>query len=175
MYYAQDRCNIPREKWREFLQVVGTELFRAKDPNVWVNLLIKEVHDLGPNTNIIISDARFNNEFEALKQDGFVLVKIVRYDAERMAEEKVSEEVARHASEIDMLFYEGFDHVIINCGTLEDLYRSVDYLIEDQFEEDEAPNPSDEYDPVAPEGAEDLWSFFRGMSDPEVSDFGHPI
>jgi hypothetical protein len=83
--------------------------------------------------------------------------------------------VARHASEIDMLFYEGFDHVIINCGTLEDLYRSVDYLIEDQFEEDEAPNPSDEYDPVAPEGAEDLWSFFRGMSDPEVSDFGHPI
>ena len=38
MYYAQKRTRKPQEKWRKFLQVVGTELFRSEDPNVWINL-----------------------------------------------------------------------------------------------------------------------------------------
>jgi hypothetical protein len=174
MYYAQDRCGMPREKWREFLQTVGTELFRAKDPNVWINLLIKEVEETDPNTNVIVTDARFYNEFEALKKAGFFLVKIVRTDEEREAGERVSGEVARHASEVDMLSYEGFDHVIVNCGTLEDLHHSVDYIISDEFIE-ESPDPCHWYDPQVVEGVDDKWHFFRGMSDPDITDFGHPI
>jgi hypothetical protein len=174
MHYAQRRCRLPETKWRKFLQVVGTELFRAEHPGIWVNLLIEEVVDLDPSVNIIVVDARFNDEFEALKKAGFLLVKIIRTDAEREAEERVSSEVARHASEVDMLSYEGFDHVIVNCGTLEDLYRSVDRLIESQFREED---PCHWYDPEVVEGADDKWAFIRGMKGPapDLDDFGHPI
>ena len=172
MYYAQDRCGLPREKWREFLQIMGTEVFRAKDPNVWVNLLIKEVQEMSPNTNVIVTDARFNNEFEALKKAGFFLVKLIRAETARAAEEQVSEEVAKHASEIDMLSYEGFDCVLVNCGTLEDLYHSVDHLIETQFREEDSCHW---YDPEVVEGVDDKWHFFRGMSDPDLTDWGHPV
>jgi hypothetical protein len=170
--FAQQRCHLPVEKDRQFLQYIGTEWARAKNPNIWVDLLIEEAANWGPSVNIVVTDARFNNEFEALKKAGFFLVKLIRAETARAAEEQVSEEVAKHASEIDMLSYEGFDCVLVNCGTLEDLYHSVDHLIETQFREEDSCHW---YDPEVVEGVDDKWHFFRGMSDPDLTDFGHPV
>ena len=150
MYFAQDRTRLPRTKWRRFLQLVGTELFREEHPTIWIDLLLAEVAELPPTTHIAISDLRFTNEFEALKKEGFILVKLERPEKDRMAAETggISQEVAAHASEQDVLTYQGFNHVILNTGTLEQLYGFVDKVIElnfgpiEEFTEPPPPSPS---------------------------------
>lgn len=47
------------------LQYLGTDLFRAKDPNVWASAVRKRVIESDDNF-IIIDDMRFKNEFSIL-------------------------------------------------------------------------------------------------------------
>lgn len=82
MYYAQDLCNIPRYKDRKFLQLIGTEWAREKDPNIWVNCMKKEVEG-NPSKHIIVTDLRFKNEFEFCRDNGFLNIRIVRDKALR--------------------------------------------------------------------------------------------
>ena len=132
MYFAQKRTRRPLEKWRKFLQVVGTDLFRGEDPDVWVNLLIEEVKDLGPSVNVVVTDARFINEFTALQNAGFKVIKIERSETLRNEdmEQGHTKSLEIHASEKDMLTFESFDAILYNNGTLEELYLKVDELVE---------------------------------------------
>lgn len=153
--YAQRRCGIPQAKDRFFLQWLGTEWGRDTiDPNLWVNILANEVAALDPDTNVVVTDARFVNEFETLKKCGFILVKLDRPDAERNAAEAggITQPAATHASERDMLTYDGFDLTIFNHGTLEDLYRIVDNVIDERFpyKKIRSVNFTPEFDGAAP-------------------------
>ena len=58
------------KKDRKLLQDIGTK-FREIDDMVWVNYIINK------HTNdVIIDDARYKNELEALKQNEYILIKL---------------------------------------------------------------------------------------------------
>lgn len=63
------------EKDRELLQKIGTKM-REIDPDVWVNRLLKSVDECDENSGpVIVDDVRFVNEYEALRENGFKMVK----------------------------------------------------------------------------------------------------
>lgn len=61
-------------KDRPLLLGIGTKM-REIDPDVWINIVIRTVED-NPHTHWIVDDLRFHNEFEALRNAGFMLVKL---------------------------------------------------------------------------------------------------
>ena len=123
LHYAQSICNFPIEKDREFLQWIGTDWARQKNPNVWIDLALKNIEN---DKNIYSSDVRFLNEFEALKENGFIIVKIER---EYVNKESIS--VKSHVSENDLNNIEDsrWDYIIDNNGTLEELYKKIDNIV----------------------------------------------
>ena len=61
---------------RLLLQLIGTDLFRDKlHPNIWVNSLMSEYQ---PESRWIISDLRFKNEINAVKQQKGITIRINR-------------------------------------------------------------------------------------------------
>jgi len=52
---------------RRILQVVGTEIGRAIDPDVWVNKLASRVYKNPPGTRIVVDDVRFQNEADKIR------------------------------------------------------------------------------------------------------------
>ncbi len=59
-----------KHKNRQLLQQIGTK-FREIDDKVWINYIInKHVN------NIIIDDVRYQNEINALKDAGYILIKL---------------------------------------------------------------------------------------------------
>ena len=144
MRYAQTVAGVPQEKDRKFLQWVGTEWGRAQNENVWVGALIRKIRERATPKAICISDARFTNEFDALKKEGFIIVKITRPESARMAAEAVyvpsnldkfkrffgiKPKFAVHASERDVLTYQGFDFEISNDGTISEFYARIDIVL----------------------------------------------
>lgn len=119
--YAQDVCGFENKKDRKFLQWIGTDWARAIDPHVWVNILCEKVDKIGDGDNIIVTDVRFVDEFEALKRRNFVMVRLIR-DTEEKADSHASEQSALQA-ELP------WDYVIENNGTLEELYVQLDSII----------------------------------------------
>ena len=62
----QTRHNHTR---RELLQTIGTDVFRDMfDEDFWVRKLVNEIESQPPEDPWVISDCRFINEFEALKE-----------------------------------------------------------------------------------------------------------
>ena len=123
--YVQKRCNLEFKKDRQFLQLIGTEWGRKIDPDIWVNLALKSQPKEG---NVFCADVRFKNEFEALKRDGFVLIKLVR---NTINENRVGTGNSTHVSENDLDNYEDekWDYVIDNNGSLDELYNKLDEIV----------------------------------------------
>ena len=123
LHYAQKVCEFSEEKDRWFLQTIGTEWARNKNPDVWVNLAIKRIREIEKeNINVYNSDIRFYNELNILKKEGFICVKINR---------EVDREFSNHISEneLDNVEDREWDYVIDNNGSLEDLYKKIDKII----------------------------------------------
>ena len=103
---------------REFLQKLGTAVRNEVHPEFWTRaLFIKE----GNNQNLIIPDVRFPNEAQIVKDHGGILIRIERPGAG----------AGNHISETALDDYKGWDIVIDNVGTLEDLYKQVKFLMND--------------------------------------------
>lgn len=175
-YEAELRTNWQTAYKQEFtprllLQYIGTDLFRSKiNTDIWVNALFADYNPLYTMKEIdrstmartevdhlvhptwIISDVRFPNEVEAIKDRGGIVVRINRPPYERFksnnpnlnhreAEEMDNESLQAasdyydrtvtktppHISETALDDYE-FDHVIDNNGTLEELYEKLKSL-----------------------------------------------
>lgn len=115
---------------RKALQLVGTDLFRKHfNPEIWVKVVEKKILKqlaLKPNSNIIVSDCRFPNEIQMLKNLKFKLVHIQRnlptwFDKYKSGID--CEEVAElHESEISWI-REDFDHTIINNFETKELFE----------------------------------------------------
>ena len=113
---------------RLLLQYLGTECGREIiHPNIWINALFV---DYKPSTKIyeqykqieqnylpnwIITDVRFPNEADAIKERGGKLIRLTRTT-------NVSEEIAKHPSETALDNYDKFDFIIDNKGSEEELY-----------------------------------------------------
>jgi len=111
----------PEKYWtgRRLLQWFGTDICRNIYGEIWVNALIKQIHEKIPGPyDICITDCRFLNEYEALRKiKNTIFVKVVR--------ELGSNEFSTHASEKDLpLFKE--DIVVNNTSTLEDLKKELE-------------------------------------------------
>lgn len=95
-----------RNKNRRLLQQIGTNM-RMIDENVWVNYVIKKSKEY---ENVFVEDCRYANEFTALVENDFILIKInidEEYQIERLKHtypETYSQHIEnlKHASEIDI-------------------------------------------------------------------------
>lgn len=101
---------------REVLQYFGTEVVRQMYSPAWVNATLNAIKS--DNVNFpLVSDARFINEFEAIKQAGGKLIKLTR-----------SAESSNHTSEQDFDSYNDFDYVLDNSApnfSILDLSRAL--------------------------------------------------
>jgi hypothetical protein len=125
LYHAQDICGFPRQKDRKFLQWIGAEWGRAQKDSVWVDIAINKARGEG---NYFCSDVRFPNEFQALKDNGWVCVKLLR----EASNERVGSGTASHCSEnaLDVLPDTAWDFVVANNGDLEGFYDKLDEIVQ---------------------------------------------
>src|SRR5690606_9272653 len=111
-YFDAGRCYkiSPRVAY----QLFGTEVMRDYDGVIW----LKNV-DISPE-NVTISDVRFENEAEFVYANGGEVIKVFN---PRLTEEdghKSEQGIPSHL----------YGPLIVNDGTLEDLYKKVDNLME---------------------------------------------
>lgn len=127
--FTIDDKNTYLEEWGltigEMLQKVGTDAMRDNfDKDVWVKSAFNKMKD--EKTVYLISDVRFPNEAERIKEEGGWLIRIEGDPLNVRDNVKRSQ---KHESETALDEYKDFDIVITNDGTLEDLKKKVtDFL-----------------------------------------------
>jgi len=117
----------------KLLTWIGTEWGRSINENIWVDNCLARIHEAEKQgcymsgepfvNNFFITDVRFPNEAQTLKENGFFLVKVDR-------DNRPQEERASHASENALNDYKDWDFVIDNNSTLEDLYEKLHTLVQ---------------------------------------------
>ncbi len=133
--------NLVKLTPRKLLQLLGTDCGRnIIHPNIWVNALfadykqdlyIKTNHPISENLDVkypnwIITDVRFPNEAQAIKDRGGIVIRVERDYILRDVELPFIKD-AQHPSETALDDYE-FDHVIENDGSLDELIGKVKQL-----------------------------------------------
>lgn len=142
---------------RMLLQQIGTDLFRNQlHPNVWVNAtmtdykikyFISDVDELGCEETVttkefpvypnwIITDVRFPNEADAIKDREGIIIRIERNDyifdenGKRIipTKEYINTNNKQHESETALDNYK-FDYVINNNGTINNLVDKVKEIL----------------------------------------------
>lgn len=115
--------------------------------DIWINLCfdqINKIKKVAQNYNItgseaafspLITDLRQPNELERLREEGYIIIRVeapleVRIERMKAAGDEFDEnnlnfETENHVKDFDV------DHVIVNDGTLEELYYNIDALMLD--------------------------------------------
>ena len=133
-----DRLNMPDLTPRKILQLWGTEVCRNHfHTDIWVASIERKI--ITSNDDVVISDCRFPNEVAAIHNLGGTLIMVQRGPLPHWFEIAVRatkgnqpdiDELARlniHQSEWGWA-NTTFDQVILNDGTLLDLYAKIDLL-----------------------------------------------
>lgn len=84
---------------RKMLQILGTDLFRKIDPEIWVRLYISKIRKIErehPNSYILTADIRFINELIAIHKLGGIVIRLMR---------KVSSFTHQSEKELDIIEY----------------------------------------------------------------------
>lgn len=107
----------------EFQQKLGTEACRDNlHKHTWVLALMSDYQFY---SNWIVTDVRFPNEAEAIKERKGVLIRI---NGDPTGKRKESKRNLNHESETALDDYKRFDYVIENNSTLEHLREQVQYV-----------------------------------------------
>ena len=145
-----DRLHL--EKSRENLQSLGESLRKYLGANVIVNAFEKDILMLSKNSIVVIDGIRYENEVEMLRRfPKNLLIFIdappkIRYHRCKKRAEKVDEkemsfedflkieerETEKHLDKIKNMA----DIIIDNSGSLEELYRKVDEIMEKYYSKD---------------------------------------
>lgn len=104
---------------RKALQVLGTDIRRNANPDYWTNKA-KDIilNKLEEGYTVIMTDARFNNEFKLIQELGGMVILLDTPESERIERIKKrdgitpSSDALNHSSEQDFKTYPNFDHVI---------------------------------------------------------------
>ena len=125
LYLVQSNLNLPQEKNREFLQYIGS-WGRAQNSNIWIDKLMSKILWTPPDINIIITDARYLNELQRLKQEKFIIIKLE-------ADEKIRIERGAsnlgHISELEFDLFTEYDYIVKNNLSFEQLYNELDEIM----------------------------------------------
>lgn len=139
-----ERLNIPNLTPRYAMQYWGTEVCRQGfHSDIWVASVENKLRNT--KDNIIITDCRFKNELAAIKQAGGNTIRIERGqkpDWYEFAEQfnkgpsQIGWALAKteldkygiHASEYSSVGLE-YDHIIENNGSIDELHRKVDLIL----------------------------------------------
>ena len=117
-------------KPRELLQYLGTEYIRKEIDNLFfVKRMIGDLKVYSKYFDVAtISDARMVEEIDELKKEfsNVYAIKVVRPNFDN----GLSVEQQKHATEIALDNYDKIDHVLLNDGTLEDLEKKIEDLME---------------------------------------------
>jgi hypothetical protein len=125
------------------LQTLGTEWGRGCYEDVWVDYCLRATESIlrgqnysaklgllpteyGPYScpaGVVIHDVRFHNEFDAIKNAGGFIVHVRRPGA------GLSGDAAEHLSETEQKEFEGYDFVIDNLGTMQDLEEKISQVL----------------------------------------------
>lgn len=90
---------------REILQFFGTEICRKMYDSIWVEALIREIQSEEKYNIAIISDTRFHNEMNKLKDNNAILIRLLR---------NTSQNGLEHISEKQILTYNNYDYILDN-------------------------------------------------------------
>jgi hypothetical protein len=114
---------------RKALQMIGTDLFRIHFNNdIWISIVENNIGAMlknNPNTNIVISDCRFANEFTLIKQ--FPDSHIITILRENNSTNKIA-----HSSETEWVNY-NFDAILQNDNSIDDLKSNLKSLLSSKF------------------------------------------
>ena len=125
---------------RDFFQKFGTDIaqfelpkyfpgiFRNLDKRtIWVRVFelwyTKKLKE-NPKIKIVISDLRFQHEYEYLKKLDSYFIRIKRND-----KEVNNYDLHKSETELDIIKDNEFNHIIENNSSIEDLYLKIDELI----------------------------------------------
>lgn len=125
------------EVGRTLLQMVGTDIVRAKHPNFWVGIVVGLIQAFEPYKDFdvaIIPDARFPNEVDIslanLKNSVSVRIERKNADGTLWVNPTLTEEQRNHPSETSLDCF-AFDYVIHNDEGLDTLRESAIAVLED--------------------------------------------
>jgi hypothetical protein len=134
-----DKLNIPNLTPRYVLQQWGTEVCRRSfHDDIWIASLENKLRNI--DTNVVISDCRFPNEFATIKRLGGKIVRVKRYPdpdwhtyaqgafAGNIDDILMLKEFGVHESEWAWYGLE-VDYIINNNSTLDDLYNKITEII----------------------------------------------
>lgn len=113
---------------RQFLQKFGTEVGRVIDPDIWIKTTFRDyecIRNLHPEKdknfyNLVISDVRFPNEIEAIRNKEGIVIKVTRNGVES---------AGNHSSETILDDYTDWDYVIENNKSLYDLALEIEAIL----------------------------------------------
>lgn len=91
---------------REVMQLVGTDMFRKLQNNVWADATILKIKNEKPNL-AVIADCRFPNEVDVVKNAGGLVIKLNRNPFN-------SDHPSETALDINNYDYDNFDLVVPN-------------------------------------------------------------
>ena len=103
---------------RQLLQKFGTEVGRNISSDIWVDSLLGEYNKAKSGDleeDWIVTDVRFENEVEAIRENGGILIRLNRNTGFN----------DQHSSETALDNYKNFDLVIDNNGTIDELIDKV--------------------------------------------------
>ena len=117
---------------REFLQKFGQGMRDIIDPNFWVKLMEIKIENLSKDEEnnyaaILIDDLRMVNEAEMVHKHGGIVIHV-----ERPEHNPVFKGIENHPSEVK-LPASLIDYMIVNDGTVDDLYKKVNSIIDQIF------------------------------------------
>jgi len=111
------------------------QAMRERNPRIWIEKLDPILqHSLARRHSVFLTDMRQPNEYDHLKSNGFVMIKIdtpkeIRIQRMLEAGEEVKEEYLSHDTESHIDSFE-YDYVVKNDGSLDDLYEKLDEVME---------------------------------------------
>lgn len=103
---------------RRLLQRLGTEAGReVMWDTIWIDAAFAGIDD---DASVVVSDARFFNEFDAIRERGGRIFRIER---------KGVGPTNNHPSEMEAVDYPHFDHVFNNDGTVDEFKQQIRELL----------------------------------------------
>jgi hypothetical protein len=91
---------------RDLMQLIGTDLFRKLNKNVWVNALINKIRKTNHQV-VIVSDCRFPNEVESIKNNNGLVFRLNR-------NKHHSNHISESILDSDVYDWNNFDAIISN-------------------------------------------------------------